>query len=230
MLSVIATLPPSQLNPFPISITTQSDLIVGPSTSTSISPSASMSHQDINTVPDKNSLIPSSLSTNPIPISTIEDVLPFDNTTLPLNHIVPNNIHPMQTRSKTASTKPRVLHASIDTHDHSAIPHLPKSVIAALQSTHLKEAMLAKYRALVHHKTWSLVELPPNKKVVSCKWIFALKKNAQEQVVRHKARLVARGYTQTAGVDFDQVFSPVIKPVTIRIILTLALSKGWIVK
>ncbi|KAL4374605.1 hypothetical protein AHAS_Ahas05G0198500 [Arachis hypogaea] len=164
MLPIIATLPPSQLNPFPISTTTQSDLIAGPSTSTSVSSSTSMSHQNINTVPDKNFLILFSLSTNSNHISTIEDALHFDNTTLPFNHIVPNNIHPMQTRYKTASTKPRVLHASIDTHDNSIIPHLPKSVTDALQSTHWKEAMLAEYRALVHHKTWSLVELPLNER------------------------------------------------------------------
>ncbi|KAL4344230.1 hypothetical protein AHAS_Ahas11G0157600 [Arachis hypogaea] len=132
----------------------------------------------------------------------------------------------MLTRSKTGHLKPKTLQAQTLPASHI----LPKSVKAALQSPHWKEAMLTEYRALVHHQTWTLVEAPPNEKIISCKWIFAVKRNSKGDIIRHKARLVARGFNQTVGVDFDQVFSPVVKPVTICLILTLALSKGWTLK
>lgn len=77
------------------------------------------------------------------------------------------------------------------------------------------------------NKTWSLVPLPPNRKTIGCKWVFRVKENADGSVNKYKARLVAKGFHQVLGFDFNETFSPVIKPVTIRIILTLALTYRW---
>ncbi|MCH87664.1 retrovirus-related Pol polyprotein from transposon TNT 1-94 [Trifolium medium] len=77
------------------------------------------------------------------------------------------------------------------------------------------------------NKTWSLVPLPPHRKAIGCKWVFRIKENPDGTVNKYKARLVAKGFAQIAGFDFTETFSPVIKPITIRIILTLAVTYKW---
>jgi histone deacetylase 1/2 len=74
------------------------------------------------------------------------------------------------------------------------------------------------------------VPLPPHRKAIGCKWIFRVKENPDGSINRYKARLVAKGFLQTPGFDFTETFSPVIKPVTIRIILTLAVTYHWTVQ
>uniref|UniRef100_A0A2N9I242 Integrase catalytic domain-containing protein n=1 Tax=Fagus sylvatica TaxID=28930 RepID=A0A2N9I242_FAGSY len=75
--------------------------------------------------------------------------------------------------------------------------------------------------------TWSLVPLPATKNVVGCKWVYKLKHNSDGSIARYKARLVAKGFHQQQGIDFDETFSPVIKPPTVRLILSLAVSLQW---
>lgn len=62
---------------------------------------------------------------------------------------------------------------------------------------------------------------------VGCKWLFRIKRNLDGSVARYKARLVAKGFTQTPGLDFKETFAPVVKPQTIKVVLTLALAQGW---
>jgi hypothetical protein len=83
------------------------------------------------------------------------------------------------------------------------------------------------FQALHKQGTWSLVSLPPNKNVVGCKWVYKLKYNSDGTIARYKARLVAKGFHQQYGVDFDEIFSPVIKPPTVRLVLFLAVSLNW---
>jgi hypothetical protein len=63
--------------------------------------------------------------------------------------------------------------------------------------------------------------------IVGCKWVFRLKRKADGSIDRHKARLVAKGFHQQPGVNFEETFSPVVKPTTIRLVLSLATSAGW---
>ncbi|KAG8500741.1 hypothetical protein CXB51_004438 [Gossypium anomalum] len=72
-----------------------------------------------------------------------------------------------------------------------------------------------------------LFNIQPGRRVVGCKWIFKLKHNADGSIARYKGRLVVKGYLQEAGVDFQETFSPVVKPTTIRVVLALAVSMGW---
>jgi hypothetical protein len=87
--------------------------------------------------------------------------------------------------------------------------------------------MEAEYEALQANHTWDLVPAPPGANVVTGKWIFKLKLHADGSLERYKARYVLRGFTQRPGVDFDETFSPVVKPATIRTVLTLAMARDW---
>jgi hypothetical protein len=82
--------------------------------------------------------------------------------------------------------------------------------------------MREEYDSLMTNNTWTLVPLPAGRKPVSCKWVFKIKQGANGEVERYKARLVARGFTQTYGVDYNETFAPVTKFASIRYILALA--------
>lgn len=77
------------------------------------------------------------------------------------------------------------------------------------------------------NKTWSLVQRPTDKNVVSVKWIYRLKTDSNGIVVRHKARLVARGFAQQYGVDYLETFAPVSRHETIRLLLAVAAQRKW---
>jgi hypothetical protein len=83
------------------------------------------------------------------------------------------------------------------------------------------------FQALLTNNTWTLVPRPPHANVVSGKWIFKHKFHSDGSLERYKARWVLRGFTQRPGVDFDETFSPVVKPATIRTVLSLALHQDW---
>lgn len=103
----------------------------------------------------------------------------------------------------------------------------PASIKQALSDRKWKEAIQDEYKALMANGTWSLVNLPPHRKPIGCKWVFRVKENPDGTVNKYKARLVAKGFHQQARFDFHETFSPVVKPVTIRVILTFALTYGW---
>jgi hypothetical protein len=72
-----------------------------------------------------------------------------------------------------------------------------------------------------------LVDLPAGHRPITLKWIFKLKKNEAREVVKYKARLVARGFVQQEGIDYDDAFAPVARIESIRMLLALAAQKGW---
>ena len=75
--------------------------------------------------------------------------------------------------------------------------------------------------SLKKNKTWELVELPKDRKIVGCKWVFKLKKGVDGNVERYKSRLVAKGYSQMEGIEYCDIFSSVVKLVSIHIVLEL---------
>ncbi|GJY10948.1 ribonuclease H-like domain-containing protein [Tanacetum coccineum] len=90
-----------------------------------------------------------------------------------------------------------------------------------------KEAMLDEYNALITNGTWVFVPRPANVNVVRSMWLFKHKFNADGSLSRYKARLVANGRSQQQGIDCDETFSPVVKPATIRTVMSLAVSRDW---
>ncbi|KAH9651033.1 hypothetical protein KPL70_026595 [Citrus sinensis] len=84
------------------------------------------------------------------------------------------------------------------------------------------KAMREEMDSLVRNQTWILVPNPGNRKIVSCKWIFKKKEGIPGvEDSRYKARLVARGFTQKEGIDFNEIFSPMVKHSLIRILLAM---------
>ena len=83
------------------------------------------------------------------------------------------------------------------------------------------------YSALMRNNTWQLVELPPSRVPIGSKWVFRTKYNLDGSLQKYKARLVAWGFSQRPGFDFTEAFSPVVKPTSIRVILSLEISQSW---
>jgi hypothetical protein len=104
---------------------------------------------------------------------------------------------------------------------------IPSSARAALADPHWRAAMEDEYRALISNGTWELVLRPQGSNVVTSKWVFAHKFRADGTLDRYKVRLVLRGFTQRPGVDYDETFSPVVKPTTVRMVLATAVSHTW---
>nr|GFB58540.1 zinc finger, CCHC-type [Tanacetum cinerariifolium] len=89
------------------------------------------------------------------------------------------------------------------------------------------EAMEIELDLINKNNTWTLTTLPPNHKAIGLKWVYKTKRDANGKIIQYKARLVAKGYVQEQGIDFDEVFAPVARIETVRLILALAAYHGW---
>jgi len=92
-----------------------------------------------------------------------------------------------------------------------------------------KEALEAELNSLLENGTWELVKRETWMKVIPCKWVFKIKRDADGNIERYKCRLVAGGHRQKFGVDYDETFAPVSKATTLRVFLTVASKRKWAV-
>jgi len=103
----------------------------------------------------------------------------------------------------------------------------PDSLQEALEDPTWKKAMQDEYDALLRNGTWRLVPQKQGTNIIDCKWVYKIKKKADGSIDRYKARLVAKGFKQRYGIDYEDTFSPVVKIATIRLVLSIAVSRGW---
>lgn len=199
-----------------------------------LSPSISPSNPTISS--------PSFVSTpSDVSPSVIPQVPPVSSVQVPSV----TNVHSMVTRSKYGIFKPNALAAKAVSDESKSVakpvktkklPLIPKPDYTLIEPPSYKVAskypqwcfaMDEEFATLQRQGTWSLVTPSPTQNVVSCKWVFKLKLNRDGSISRYKARLVAKGFRQQYGVDFEETFNLVVKPPTVRIILSLAVQFNW---
>ncbi|GJT45233.1 putative RNA-directed DNA polymerase [Tanacetum coccineum] len=103
----------------------------------------------------------------------------------------------------------------------------PKNFEEASKDIRWLEAMNLEMEALNRNGTWVLTKLPIGRKPIGNKWVYKVKYKSSGDVERFKARLVAKGFNQKEGIDYEETFSPVVKIVTVRCVLSLAVYNGW---
>ena len=101
-------------------------------------------------------------------------------------------------------------------------PFTYREAVSGSESAQWLAAMREEMESLAKNETWELVKRPKERKIVTCKWIFKKKEETTPgEGVRYKARLVARGFTQKEGVDYNEIFSPVVRHTSIRVLLAM---------
>lgn len=134
----------------------------------------------------------------------------------------------MQTRAKSGIFKKKAFASgSSSSPSPDYLQTEPPNFTVAARLPEWREAMDSEFVALQRQCTWSLVPSTSSHNIIGCRWVYKLKRNSDGSVARYKARLVAKGFHQQAGLDYDETFSPVVKPPTVRIILSLAAHHRW---
>jgi hypothetical protein len=159
--------------------------------------------------PPLSSLMPLSLS-NPLLPKTVR-IAPIDD------------VHGMDTHNKVDFWLP-IMKLNLQA---TALSPLPKTYRGALTDSNWWDAMIEEFTALQANNTWDLVPQPFDSNIITGTWVFHHKLHLDGSLDRYKARWVLWGFTQQPGIDFGETFSPVVKPATIRTILSIALSHAW---
>jgi len=139
-----------------------------------------------------------------------------------------------RSKRKTAGEPPKRFgfneHACVVLDPHQSKDNLPTTydeAIGRADSAKWLEAMRLEFNSLTDMGTWELVQLPPGRKVIETKWVFDLKLGGKGEILRHKARIVAKGFSQIFGIDFYEVFAPVSRYATVRFIISVSVEFGW---
>jgi hypothetical protein len=103
----------------------------------------------------------------------------------------------------------------------------PTSFTEAEHILSWRKAMMEEMDSIEENGTWSLINLPPSRKLIGVKWVFKVKRDEHGTVSKHKACLVVKGYVQWHGIDYDEVFTPVGRLDSLCLLIALAAQEGW---
>ena len=142
-----------------------------------------------------------------------------------VDHVGPSDSHALH-RSYQVTTLPSHLH---DFHCFSTLASLqePQTFLEASSNPLWHQAMKEESDALHKTGTWDLVDLPSRKSAISCKWVYKIKTRSDGTVDRYKARLVARGFTQEYGIDYEETFAPMARLSSIRTLIVVSMACKW---
>ncbi|CAL2254016.1 unnamed protein product [Prunus armeniaca] len=165
------------------------------------------------------------------PVSSDHHVSPIEHVNFGSSSSLPSswNIHPMTTRSKSGLCQKKSFEdyqCFTSMHDSTTLDEPSTFRVASFSLAWIK-AVEEEISALTMQGTWCLVPRPANTNIVGSKWIYKIKRNSDGILSRYKARLVAQGFSQEAGFDYDETFSPVVRHTTVHLILSLAAINGW---
>ena len=90
-----------------------------------------------------------------------------------------------------------------------------------------QQAVKEELEAIEKNNTWKLVSLSDGKKIIGLKWIYKTKFNTDGSILKHKARIVAEGYSQLQGMDYDETFSPIARMETVMMLVVVAAHHKW---
>jgi hypothetical protein len=131
------------------------------------------------------------------------------------------------TRLQAGISNPKIYKDSTVRYGNLTIYEEPTNISAALFDPNWKQAMESEFSALMRNNTWHLVPPVSGRNLIDCKWVFKLKRKADGSIDWHKDRLVAKGFKQWYGIDYDDTFIPIVKFATIRSVLSVAVSQDW---
>ena len=140
---------------------------------------------------------------------------------------------PPRTRSQHGILKPKVRTDGTVRYDKGrrfaglAVTGEPNTLVEALENKNWKNAMNEEYNALMKNRTWHLVPPAKGRNLIDCKWVYRIKRKSDGTIDPYKERLVAKGFKQRYGIDYEDTFSPVVKAATIRLVLSVAVSNSW---
>ncbi|CAL1362597.1 unnamed protein product [Linum trigynum] len=179
---------------------------------------------------------PPASASGPVPLSTSSSGPPpsSDHPVTPPSRLLspigppppPVRSHQMLTRAQHGIFRPkkRLFHTQLAV---GPPPLEPLSVHEALQYPEWNDALHSEHSALLANSTWDLVPRLPHYHVLGNRWVYRVKHHPDGSISWFKTRLVAKGFYQRPGLDFTDTFNPVVKPVTVRTVFTLALSQSW---
>jgi hypothetical protein len=134
------------------------------------------------------------------------------------------HFHSMSDILATSGFAPRALVAE---ELHVVSSNEPASFAEAEHSLSWRKAMMEEMDSIEESGTWSLVDLPPGRKPIGVKWVFKMKRDEHGTMSKHKAHLVVKGYAQRHGIDYDEVFAPVARLDSVRLLIVLVAHEGW---
>src|SRR5258706_3660095 len=108
-----------------------------------------------------------------------------------------------------------------------------RAAMSSLDSDKWQEAIIAEHQSIVDAGTWEVYErkdLPSGRKAINSRWVFKVKLNADGSIERYKARLVVKGYSQLAGIDYEETFAPVTRYDSLCLVIALAVNLGLVLE
>jgi hypothetical protein len=120
-----------------------------------------------------------------------------------------------------------VPHALVAEELHVVSSDEPASFAEVEHNPSWRKTMMEEMDTIEENGTWSLISLPPGRKLIGVKWLFKVKRDEHGAVSKHKACLVVKGYAQRHGIDYDEVFAPVARLDSVHLLIALTAHEGW---